>query len=253
MTFTSITSEPTPTPKPCREDKSKYGVIPEKAEKQNREVEKIAMQVLQNERKGSLAAILAARRLADRACRVDREKTPGSRLCGSNNKSPENRAGRRESRWPGKTATNGVAGRSGGNRMERYTVPIRRISLRTPGAWRISQSRQALQLPAAARATNYLAAACFRAASGRRSSTIPPWIHRVPRHRVVRNLIFAYHNFVKARGPRVRRATTVIRCGRPARNRAPKINKFQNRSGSNSSSLTKLASGSNSYHPSSSS
>ena len=67
MTFTSITSEPTPMPKPCGKIESKYGVIPEKAEKQNREVEKIAMQVLQNERKRRLAAILAARRLADRA------------------------------------------------------------------------------------------------------------------------------------------------------------------------------------------
>src|SRR5215467_10146198 len=47
------------------EEKRTKGVVPEKTEKKNRQIEEIAMDILENERKGSFAAILAIRRFAD--------------------------------------------------------------------------------------------------------------------------------------------------------------------------------------------
>src|ERR1017187_2645316 len=76
-----------------------------------------------------------------------------------------------------------------------YRVPIRRIYLRKRGAWRTGQSRQARRSPGKVRATSCLAVLCYRTGLLPSSSILRPWIHRVPRHRVVRKLHFAYQNF----------------------------------------------------------
>src|SRR5215472_3718124 len=49
------------------EGKRTNGVVPEKAKKKNRQIEKVAMNILQDERKRSFAAILAVGRFADGA------------------------------------------------------------------------------------------------------------------------------------------------------------------------------------------
>src|SRR5258707_9244590 len=51
------------------EEKGTEGVVPEKRDKENREIEKIAMDILQDKGKRGLAAILAAREFANRAGR----------------------------------------------------------------------------------------------------------------------------------------------------------------------------------------
>src|SRR5215831_2745837 len=48
------------------EEKRTNGVVPEKAKKKNRQIEKVAMDILQNKRKCGLAAVFAVRKFADR-------------------------------------------------------------------------------------------------------------------------------------------------------------------------------------------
>src|SRR6476660_7780461 len=61
--FTTSTSDPTPIPK------STDRVIPEEAQKDDGAIEKVAVQILQDERKLCFSAIIASGALPHRACR----------------------------------------------------------------------------------------------------------------------------------------------------------------------------------------
>ena len=85
VTFTSRTSEPTPTPKPS--SKKKRGSHRAKeSEKDDREVKKVTVQILQDERKPGLATVLTAGSLRSPRSPADRERTHGSMPCGSNSR-----------------------------------------------------------------------------------------------------------------------------------------------------------------------
>ena len=62
------------------------GVVPKESEENDREIEEIAMNVLQDEGKRRLAAILRCARFRRPRRPADPEKTRGSRLCGSSSR-----------------------------------------------------------------------------------------------------------------------------------------------------------------------
>ena len=73
--FTSRTSEPTPTPNPSAKKKRANRVLPKEGEKDDREVEKPAMEVLQDEGKASFAAVAPTASFAYRAGRrIEKER-----------------------------------------------------------------------------------------------------------------------------------------------------------------------------------
>ena len=76
--FTSITSVPTPIPNLPSKSKCHDRVVPEEHDEYHRDVEEIAVHILQDERKRRLAAILAAAALADRARRRVQQECRGN-------------------------------------------------------------------------------------------------------------------------------------------------------------------------------
>ncbi len=69
-------SVPTPMPKWPSKSKARIDVVPKKDDEDERDVEKIAVKILENEREARLAVIFAIARFADSAARwVEKEGT----------------------------------------------------------------------------------------------------------------------------------------------------------------------------------
>ena len=99
------------------EEEGADGVVPEEAEHDDREVEEVAVRVLEDQRQPALAAVaLSARRPRRPAARG---RTSGSRPCGSSNKWPAGPAAPRARAAPARTAGRR---RTGSRRRARRTA-----------------------------------------------------------------------------------------------------------------------------------